>query len=181
MQPSAHDLRDIQEYLRSREMLDGGALGGKDDSVWGCVAAGYERPPAGDLITLLPRPASDRLTQSVVNAVVGRLHKRKGRFHHWPRGRGRGREGASAVLDDKMIYRLTFVATSGVAAMLPVASMVALQQVEAVPVRGLSLGLVALFNFVLAVLLTWCADVKRAEVFAVAAAFAAVNVVFITK
>ncbi|KAL1648710.1 hypothetical protein SLS58_001885 [Diplodia intermedia] len=176
-EPSAHDLRDIQEYLRSREMRDGGALSGKDASVWGCVAGGiYARAPAGDLITLLARPACDRLTQSVVNAVVGRLHKRKGRFH-WPRG-----GGATAVfVDDKMIYRLTFVATSGVAAMLPVASMVALQRVEDVPVRALSLGLVALFNFVLAVLLTWWADVKRAEVFAVAAAFAAVNVVFITK
>ncbi|KAK0625566.1 hypothetical protein DIS24_g11121 [Lasiodiplodia hormozganensis] len=175
-EPSEHDLRDIQEYLRSKDMGDGAALTGKDQSLWGCVVQNYEREPANDLITLLPRPETDRLTKFFINRVVERLHNRKRRLR-WPRGGCFG----IAALNDKTVYRLTFVLTSAAASMLPVASMLALQRVEAVKVKGLSLGLIALFNVVLTVLLTWWAAVKRVEVFAIAAAFSAVNVVFITK
>ncbi|OJD31549.1 uncharacterized protein BKCO1_4700073 [Diplodia corticola] len=177
-EPSQHDLRDVQEYLRSEEMLAGGGLTGKDRTVWGCLVKNSQCQPSEDLITLLPRPESDHLTKFVINKVVANLQNRRKQWR-WLRKM----EGANgiAMLDDKTIYRWTFMLTSGLASMLPVVSMVALQQVEATSVRGLSLGLIALFNFVLAVLLTWFTSVRRVEVFAVSAAFAAVNVVFVTK
>ncbi|KAF4538136.1 uncharacterized protein LTHEOB_11084 [Lasiodiplodia theobromae] len=181
--PSVHDLRDIQEYLRSTKMANGGGLTGQDHDVWGCIVKNFELDHAEDLITLLPRPESDSLTQFVVNRIIKKLHSREEGWFQWICGRtGDNGDGSrTVVVNHRTIHRLTFVLTSGVASMLPVVSMVALQQVEAVKVHGLSLGLIAIFNFVLAVLLTLWTSVKRAQVFAVASAFAAVNVVFIAK
>lgn len=65
---------------------------------------------------------------------------------------------------------------SVLASALPVLSIVILYWVRSTKVR---LGLIAVFNIVLSFVLAWFTSAKRAEVFAVSAAFSAVQVVFV--
>lgn len=171
--PGIHDFNDIRNYIESEEMLHGRALIGDDSFIYRSDPKDDRMPLKDDLITLRPRAETDRLTRWVISWVLRILHKNK--------ENARRQQGPDVAFVDDDIYRWTFVLTSGLAAMLPVASMLALQTIEGVPVRKLSLVLIAVFNFVLAFLLTWLTSVRRAEVFAIASAFAAVNVVFIGK
>lgn len=158
-QPDKYDLRDIQDFIVSRDMKNGKAIHGTEAWIWGRNVKGDYKGPSADLLTVVPRQDADGLTRFVTYWAVKAIRPFK----------------------DKTVSRCTFVLTSAVASMLPVMSMLALQHVEGVQVRRLSLILIAVFNFALVILLTALASVRRFEVFAVASAFAAVNVVFITK
>ena len=80
------------------------------------------------------------------------------------------------TINDSYILRLTSFLATALACLLPVASIVVLYYVEAMKVK---LGLVACFTFALAMALAVFTTVRRSEVFATTAAFAAVMVVFI--
>ncbi|KAF2498753.1 hypothetical protein BU16DRAFT_524817 [Lophium mytilinum] len=75
-----------------------------------------------------------------------------------------------------VICRVTAVVTAVAASLLPVVSVVILYSLSSMKAR---LGVMAGFDTLFAFLLAGCATVRRGEVFAATAAFAAVQVVFI--
>lgn len=94
--------------------------------------------------------------------------------------------------EDSTIYRITYWFTSILASLIPIASIAVLYQVQSMSAR---LGIIAAFNVSLSICLMGLANAKRAEVFAITAAyvillrlkslltstrFAAVQVVFVS-
>ncbi|KAF2146401.1 uncharacterized protein K452DRAFT_341048 [Aplosporella prunicola CBS 121167] len=179
-EPDEQDYKSIQEFLVSKPMLDGEALVGGDRDIWGVMNENYQKDPEDDLITLLSREKTDRLSRWITSLLVKRLDKKANKKEN-KENDPRKKRGSVVAFSVESINRWTFMLTTGLGAMLPVASMLALQRLESVQVRTVSLVWIAAFNFFLAILLHWLASVKRAEIFAIASAFAAVNVVFIAK
>lgn len=163
--PGSYDLRYIQRYLVSEEM-DNGVLTGKDADLWGSMAD--PNGHASDLLALLSRHNEDFFSSWVTESVVDKLIELQ-----------RKRKPSTMRLDDftdKKLLRWTFMFASVLASALPILSIVILYWVRSIKVR---LGLIAVFNIVLSFALAWFTSAKRAEVFAVSAAFSAVCVVFV--
>lgn len=160
--PSSWDLRHIQRYLVSEEMAHG-VLTGKDATLWD--------PDQGhtDLLPLATRHNEDFFSSWVTESVSEKLIKL----------RQKRKPVDQRKLDDfadKKVLRWTFLFASVLASALPILAIVILYCVRSVKVR---LGLIAVFNVVLSFALAWFTSAKRAEVFAVSAAFSAVQVVFV--
>ncbi|KAF1954642.1 hypothetical protein CC80DRAFT_493765 [Byssothecium circinans] len=167
-EPANWDLSYLQKYLQTPEMGTL-ALNGPDASVWGSV-----RHPdcyAPDLIALRPRPKEDTLSAWVTEkAIVNWIRCGCARFQRPSRKHG------VIGYDDSAVLRVTFWLTSIVAALVPIASIAVLYSVKSMPVR---LVVIAVFNVLVSVCLSALTNAKRVEVFAVTAAFAAVQVVFV--
>lgn len=164
--PGSYDLGYIQRFLISPDM-DHGVLTGQDADIWGSM-----RNPDGhasDLLGLLGRHNEDFFSSWVTDHVADRLIKLQQR---------RKRSGTLTLDDftDKKMLRWTFMVATALASALPILSIVILYWVQSIKVR---LGLIAVFNVVLSFALAWFTSAKRAEVFAVSAAFSAVQVVFV--
>ncbi|GME63323.1 hypothetical protein GTA08_BOTSDO09333 [Neofusicoccum parvum] len=170
--PSAQDLRYIQRYLESSEMDE--FLTGKDADVWGSVDAPDDRAP--DLLSLLPRHKEDFFSRWVMESAIEKLLELN-----------QGRKPASAVpstarrnnlvgFKDDTVLRWTFILASMLASALPILSIAILYCVKSLKVR---LGLIAVFNLLLSFSLAAFTSAKRTDVFAVSAAFSAVQVVFV--
>ncbi|OJD39989.1 uncharacterized protein BKCO1_200057 [Diplodia corticola] len=161
--PGKRDLSWLQDFLLQQQMT------GDDSSIWG----DSQRPDKGakDLVTLLARPDGDPLSTWVSEKAVDHLVRFK-----WLRSRelqeAWGREGCK----EETLRKLTATVTSVVASTLPIVSIVVLYFVQPL---GARLGIIGAFNVVLAVSLAVFTKAKRAEVFAVTAAFSAIQVVFV--
>ncbi|KAF4303144.1 hypothetical protein GTA08_BOTSDO09333 [Botryosphaeria dothidea] len=174
--PSMHDLRYIQNYLESSEMDE--FLTGKDANVWGSVDAPDDRAP--DLLSLLPRHNEDFFSRWMTGSAVEKLLRLS-------QGRRRASTTATASpstahrnnlvgVKDDIVLRCTFVFVTMLASGLPILAIVILYSVKSLTTR---LGLIAVFNMLLSLSLATFTSAKRADIFAVSAAFSAVQVVFV--
>ncbi|KAL0262920.1 hypothetical protein SLS55_001894 [Diplodia seriata] len=183
--PGAHDQRYLQKFLESRAM-DHGALTGADALLWGTIDA--PRAHAGDLVALLPRRgADDAFSKWATETLVARLMR-------WRRHGGGAKAKAKDDVrrdddgdddddhrrlkgyEDGSVLRWTFFVASALASALPVVAIAILYCVPSVAAR---LGLIAVFSVLLSAAMATFTSARQVDVFAVSAAFAAVQVVFV--
>ncbi|KAH4029310.1 hypothetical protein HBH70_238340 [Parastagonospora nodorum] len=164
--PDRFDLDDMQALLIS-DAMDRGVLTGNDATIWGHPDTPNIHAP--DLIGLCQREDVDTFSRIVSRNAIFLFNYGLGRIKKADHHLGNVYYGSSVLNITKWI-------TSILASMLPVASILVLSKLQA---RNTKLGVLVAFNFVFTVCLTVCTKAKRAEVFAITAAFAAVQVVFI--
>jgi hypothetical protein len=134
---------------------------GDDATTWGTKL--YRTSHKPDLITLKPRAKEDAFSVWAAESTIFNL-ARCGCFKFMKPSAVHGSIG----YEDSTIYRITYWFTSILASTIPIASIVVLYQVRSMSAR---LGIIAAFNVLLAVCLMGFADAKRAEVFAISAAY----------
>lgn len=167
--PGAYDMDYIQRFLASDEIGEPYPLTGRDSVTWGMPRDPKAR--ADDLVTLKPRRDADDFSNWVTGTGINKFFslgcarfRKPSRFH--------GRVG----FEDSAVLRVTYSITSILASLLPIASIAVLYAVHSMKLR---LMLIAVFNILLTLCLTTFTTAKRTDVFAVAAAFSAVQVVFV--
>lgn len=170
--PSRHDLEHLRGSLRRTiDTNHQSALAGPDRLVWGDPYATVGRLP--DLFVLRPRPTEDPFTMWMAEQVLRWLYQQL-----WCRVvRLRGKEATEISFEDATLLRATSLIATVVASVVPVGSIVVLYHVGDLKVR---LGLIATFTFMFALCLVGFTTAKRTDIFAATAAFAAVQVVFIS-
>ncbi|KAF1917580.1 hypothetical protein BDU57DRAFT_571053 [Ampelomyces quisqualis] len=156
--PDRFDLHDMQMFLQSAE-FGPPFLTGADARTWGSSKFPNDHPP--DLIGVHPRLKEDTFSRVVAERAIhlfkcglGRLTK--GNKHHGRR-----------VYYDSTVLKVTFGMTSGLAALLPITSILVLVNLHSLKAQ---LWTVAAFNVLISVCLTFFTDAKRTDVFAVNAA-----------
>ncbi|KAF1967562.1 hypothetical protein BU23DRAFT_542456 [Bimuria novae-zelandiae CBS 107.79] len=165
--PSQKDLGYVQNFLDVDLKY---ALSGADAEIWGCPSRRTNYSP--DLITLCPRPKEDPFSNwAVEKTIVWLLRCGCARFM-----KPSPLHGVIGYEDTKVL-KITYWMTSIVASLIPISSIVILYTVHSMPAR---LGIIAGFNVLISICLSGLTSAKRAEVFAVTAAFAAVQVVFVS-
>ncbi|KAI9685932.1 MAG: hypothetical protein M1822_004210 [Bathelium mastoideum] len=167
-QPSKFDLEYIQHYMASKDMGPF-ALVGIDCETWGTVHKPNGHEP--DIVALLPRKATDMFTKLLNNKGTSKLFQYGvGRFLKPSPVHG------LVGFEESTLSRVTYLITTGLASLIPVASIVVLYFVSSIKLR---LGVIAIFTVLLSICLAFFTSAKRAEIFALTAAFSAVQVVFV--
>ncbi|KAF2475391.1 uncharacterized protein BDR25DRAFT_340161 [Lindgomyces ingoldianus] len=167
-EPDKWDLNYLQGFLMTKEM-GSLALIGDDATTWGSVTnpKGYST----DLVALRPRQNEDSFSNWVSRSAVITLFRCGcARFKKASRVHG------DVGFEDSTIFRITSWFTSIVASLIPIASILVLYTVHSMKAR---LGIIAGFNLLISTCLSTLTNAKRSEIFAVTAAFAAVQVVFV--
>ncbi|KAF3040788.1 hypothetical protein E8E11_001906 [Didymella keratinophila] len=168
-EPTAWDLQHLQDYLGSQEMGPR-AMVGEDSLTWGLKSQNISAKP--DLVALKPRAKKDAFSVWAAESTIFNIFK-CGCYRFMNPSQVHGAIG----YEDTTIYRITYWFTSILASLIPIASIVILYRVQSMPAR---LGVIAAFNVLVSVCLMGFASAKRSEVFAITAAFAAVQVVFVS-
>ncbi|KAL9080511.1 MAG: hypothetical protein Q9157_000745 [Trypethelium eluteriae] len=166
--PGSYDLDYIQKYIASPEMGPF-ALAGIDSEIWGSVHSpkGHE----ADIVTLLPRKKADMFTKILMEEGTQRFFDcGLGRFLKPSPVHG------LAGYEESTLFRLTYLMTTALASLLPIASIVVLHFVSSMKMR---LAIIAIFTVILSFSLAFFTSAKRTEIFALTAAFSAVQVVFV--
>ncbi|KAH3997553.1 hypothetical protein HBI70_073480 [Parastagonospora nodorum] len=166
--PATWDLHYMQNYLQT-DAMGPLALTGDDAGAWGSVEHRKSHQP--DLVALCPRTEMDPFSKWAADSTILNLFKcgcarliKPSRIH------------GVVGYEDSTIYRITYWITSVLASLLPIASIAVLYCVHSMPMR---LVVIAVFNMLVTLCLVGFTNARRAEVFAVTAAFAAVQVVFV--
>ncbi|KAF2261205.1 hypothetical protein CC78DRAFT_546846 [Lojkania enalia] len=169
-EPDEWDLSDIQKFLASSKMRvhDRLALIGNDSGFWGSILDPKSYAP--DLVALKPRQRQDLFSEWISRNALAIL-LRCG-CKRWMKSSRHGLIG----YQDRTILKITYGITNILASLIPVASMALLYTVRHITVK---LSIIAAFNVLLSICLGGLTNAKRSEIFAVTAAFAAVQVVFI--
>lgn len=157
--PDRFDLFDIQTFLESREMGPG-HLTGFDAQTWGTTTDPDNHPP--DIIAVHPRNVEDKFSRVVSERAVYLFKCGLGFFTK------RNRNLGPKVYYDTTVAKITLWISSMIAAMLPIASILVLIQLESLKAK---LWTIAAFNVGMSFCLTFFANAKRAEVFAVTSAY----------
>jgi hypothetical protein len=154
------DIHYMQNYLHSKEM-GGLALLGRDATSWGSMDDRNSHKP--DLVALKPRTDRDAFSSWAARKAVGRLFTYF--FAHFVKPSPvHGLVG----IEDTIVYRATYGITSIVASMIPIISIVVLYYINSMSAR---LATIAAFNILVSLSLMILAGAKRAEIFAVTAAY----------
>ncbi|KAH3943301.1 hypothetical protein HBI56_128050 [Parastagonospora nodorum] len=165
--PDQFDLNDVQFFLSSDDMGPN-EMKGRDSTSWGDCDTPTDHPP--DLIAVHPRKKEDLFSHIVAEKGV----------HLFKCGLGRITKGnkhvGHRIYYDSTVLKMTFLLTSAMAALIPIASILVLVRVKTLNTQ---LWIIAALNILISVCLTFFTEAKRTDVFAVNAAFAAVQVVFI--
>lgn len=156
--PDQFDLNDVQFFLSSDDMGPN-EMKGEDATSWGDCDTPNDHPP--DLIAVHPRRKEDLFSRIVAEKGVhlfkcglGRITK--GNKHLGPR-----------IYYDSTVLKMTFLLTSAMAALIPIASILVLVRVKTLNTQ---LWIIAGFNILISVCLTFFTEAKRTDVFAVNAA-----------
>ncbi|KAL1643913.1 hypothetical protein SLS58_004588 [Diplodia intermedia] len=167
--PSEFDRDFIRRFLASKNEGLNFALTGADLGVWGSVD--QPKDCAKDLVALCPRHDEDRFSKWVTGKGITK-------FFHLGGARFRKRSPIHGFVgyEESDLLRITYNITTILASVLPIAAIAVLAYVQSMKAK---LGIIAAFNVVLSVCLTVLTKAKRTDVFAVAAAFSAVQVVFV--
>lgn len=185
-EPGKWDLHHIQNFLQLPENGEL-ALEGLDATIWGSMADRKSHKP--DLITLRPRAKEDPFSRWAAKNTIANIFKCGcARFMKPSRKHG------AISYQDNTVYKITYWITVILAALIPIASIAVLNEVQTMSAR---LGIIAAFNVLISVCLIGFADTKRDQVFAINAAcvvpllslklsltmysFAAVQVVFMSQ
>lgn len=159
-EPSKWDLHHLQDYLATTSMGPF-ALSGDDSQIWGSKKDRGSHKP--DLVALKPRAKKDAFSVwAAENTIFNLFRCGCARFMRPSKVHG------SVGYEDGTIYRITYWFTSILASLIPIASIAVLYRVQSMSAR---LGIIAAFNVVLSVCLMGLANAKRAEVFAITAAY----------
>ncbi|KAF2638242.1 hypothetical protein P280DRAFT_491706 [Massarina eburnea CBS 473.64] len=162
-EPEKGDLGRLQEFLQNPEMGPL-ALKGPDASLWGSVhrRESYE----SDLIALRSRLKEDPFSSWVAEKAVESLLR-------WGCARF-GKHNPHGIIGyrDAAILRVTFWITSIVASLVPITSIVVLYSVKSMPAR---LAVIAAFSVLVSMCLIAFTNAKKAEVFAIIAAYVCVS------
>lgn len=165
--PGKSDLDYIQRYLASKHMGPF-ALDGVDAEIWGTIKnpKGYEP----DVVALFPRPKEDMFS----NLIMGKCMEK---WFKWGLDRFR-KPSINGLIEyeETTLLRLTSLFSTALASLLPIVSIVVLYSVHSMKAR---LGVIAAFNVLISLCLAIFTTAKRTDIFAVAAAFSAVQVVFV--
>ena len=168
--PDPYDIDDIQHFLSSDKMVlindqneKANALIGADRNIWGTAESEETRKAySRELVVLRARKDMDTLSRTLGNKAIDWIMKCGGR--RWKKVDVRFGKRA---IHDETIFRFTFWLTSGIASTLPVVSIILLVKMNSLDGR---LGLIALFNVLTSIYLTFCTEARRTDVFAVTAA-----------
>jgi hypothetical protein len=147
------------------------ALEGPDSTIWGSSDERKSHKP--DLVALRPRAREDPVSKWAAETTIFNLFK-CGCARYLKRSRKHG----SISYTDSTIYRITYWITVILAALIPIASIAVLNEIQAMPMR---LGTIAAFNVLLSICLIGFADAKRDQVFAINAAYVYPNSAETTK
>ena len=157
--PSVHELRWIQSYMETAEMGPQ-RLDGCDDSTWGAVK--YPDNHALDLITIKALSKHDTFSNWFLTKGMDYICD-----HIRPLRKRFSKHSGDLTFKYNTLLKITHFISCTVAALPPVLTVVVLSYVSSF---RLKLGLLAVFNLLLALCLSGFADASRAEVFAVMAA-----------
>ncbi|KAF2441969.1 hypothetical protein P171DRAFT_366077 [Karstenula rhodostoma CBS 690.94] len=170
-EPDQYDLKYMQRFLHSQEHMDLCLLG-PDATIWGSLSEPHSH--SADLASLCPRKKEDPFSNWVVdNAITKLVRCGCSCFLRSSRADMRGIIG----YEDVKVMRITYWMTSVIASLLPIGSIVILYKAHSTAAR---LGIIAAFNMLVSLCLSAFTNAKRVEVFAITAAFAAVQVVFVS-
>jgi hypothetical protein len=159
-EPEQWDLHYLQDYLQTKEMGPL-ALMGRDADVWGSVCDRDSYKP--DLVALRPRTERDAFSMWATRKAVGSLFT-----YLFSRFVKPSPVNGLWGVEDTIVYRATYGITSILASMIPIVSIVVLYYVDSMPAR---LATIAAFNILVSLCLMLLAGAKRAEIFAVTAAY----------
>jgi hypothetical protein len=159
-EPGEWDLHHIQNYLHLPEMGEC-ALEGPDSTIWGSAVERKSHKP--DLVALRPRAQEDPFSKWAAENTIFNLFK-----CGCARFLKRSRKHGAISYKDSTIYRITYWITVILAALIPIASIAVLNEIQAMPAR---LGTIAAFNVLISICLIAFADAKRDQVFAINAAY----------
>lgn len=154
--PDRSDLDDMQALLISEALK--GALKNDDALVWGLPDDPDIHAP--DLISVCLRDDFDTLPRLICRQAVHLFRFSLARIEKADYHLGN-------MYYDSSVLKVTKWMTLILASMLPVASILVLNKLQA---RNTKLGVLMAFNFVFTVCLTVCTKAKRAEVFSITAA-----------
>lgn len=145
------------------------ALDGIDSEVWGTIneREGYE----ADIVALLPRKKKDMFTNLIANQGMTKWFQ-----YRLDRFRKPSSTTGLVAYEENTLSRLTSLFSTAMASLLPITSIVILYYVQSMKAR---FGVIALFNVLLSCCLAFFTTARRTDIFAVTAAFSAVQVVFI--
>jgi hypothetical protein len=159
--PGKWDLEHVQQFLQLPENGDL-ALEGADSTIWGSVKDPKSYKP--DLVALRPRAREDPFSKWAAEKTI---------FNIFTWGCARfvrpSRRHGVITYKDSTIYKITHWITVILAALIPIASIAVLNEVQPMPSR---LGIIAVFNVLISICLIGFADAKRDQVFAINAAYA---------
>lgn len=145
------------------------SLKGEDSETWGNIHQPKNHAP--DIVCLLPRKREDMFSTLLTEHGLRK-------WFDWGLSRFRKPCEISGLVgyEENTLLRLTYLTTTALASLLPIVSIVALYYVHSMKAR---LGIIAAFNVLISFCLAFFTSAKRTEIFAVTAAFAAVQVVFV--
>ncbi|PMD21120.1 hypothetical protein NA56DRAFT_626290 [Hyaloscypha hepaticicola] len=167
-QPRQYDLDFLKSWFR-RLGMGSFPLLGIDRDAW-------DAKTENDLIAIKPRSLPDLFSQWFTESLVPRYHHLFGKTFKEPLPDDVG-SGIYHYKESALECILGILVTV-VASLLPICSVVALYMIQS---NGVRLGMIAIFSACFALALALMTNARRIEVFAATAAFAAVNVVFLTN
>lgn len=161
--PDPFDIHDIQNFIASDYM--GQPFCGVDRKMWGSAQDEESRKAySRELVVLRPRKDIDTMSRTLGTKAIDWIMRSGGK--RWKKVDVRF---GTRAIHDETIFRFTFWLTSRIASLLPVVSIILLVKMESLNGR---LGLIAVFNVLISMCLTFCTEARRTDVFAVTAAYA---------
>ena len=157
--PDRFDLHNMQKFLRSGEMGPT-HMDGIDVKTWGKPENPDNHPP--DIIGVHPRHVEDKFSRVVSEHAIYLFKYGLGLITKGNKDVGR------KVYYDTTVIKITLWFSSMIAAVLPIASILVLIQLNSLKAK---LCTIAAFNVCMSFCLTFIANAKRAEVFAVTSAY----------
>ncbi|KAK8167590.1 hypothetical protein BC567DRAFT_164935 [Phyllosticta citribraziliensis] len=164
--PKKNDLDYIQRFIGDESQMGfPHPFSGADSEIWGSIES--PKGHANDIITPYPYRQKD---------MFSKLVKKKFFDFGFDRVWRSCKIGDLEFWDEKVIDRMTSMVSTALASILPIISIIILYYVESMEAK---FGIMAVFNILISVCLGLLTHAKRSEIFAVTAAFSAIQVVFV--
>ncbi|CAI6238706.1 unnamed protein product [Periconia digitata] len=161
-EPGKWDSADIMKFIFSPGCMND-PFTGSEKYIWG--RPNDPRHEAGDLIALRSRLKEDKFSHFVATYAIHPLD--------WMVGRDKK---GTVLYSNKSVLKITYWMNGVIASLVPILCIWVLQSIDTL---GGRIGAIAAFNLLIAACMQTFTDAKRPEVFAVVAAFTAVQVVFV--
>ncbi|KAI2618784.1 hypothetical protein GGR54DRAFT_142558 [Hypoxylon sp. NC1633] len=166
--PNSNDLEFLRSWLE-RPSMGFFPIRGLDFKAW-------EQRLENDLVAIKPRVPPDPLSKWIMNTIFPLYHRVFGIRFQTPYSNEVG--DGLYTYEESLLRSIVNVITTVVAALLPLLSIIVLFIADSDRIK---LALVVVFSACFALMLALMTNARRIEVFAATAAFAAVNVVFLTN
>ncbi|ORY72088.1 uncharacterized protein BCR38DRAFT_331613 [Pseudomassariella vexata] len=164
--PSKYDVEFLRTWFK-RPLMGAFPLLGLDQTAW-------DEDNQKDLIAIRARKSPDMFSKWFTEVVVPT-------FHHLVGERLKKHDSVDPGIyeyNEKLLAKILFGISTVIASMLPICSIVVLYYVQS---SRIQLGLTVLFCACFSSALVLMTNAKKVEIFAATAAFAAVDVVFLTS